>query len=61
VAGVQLRQIWGQRSVSSGEEWAAAVKLLDSLLLAGKGARADAGLLSTPVVQKGVEKGGYLG
>jgi hypothetical protein len=61
-AGVTAGQVWAQRAVPDGDEWAAALALLEAFPLEGKVISADAGLLRPPFVQKVVEKkGGTLG
>jgi len=57
-AGVTAGQVWAQRAVPDGDEWAAALALLEAFPLEGKVISADAGLLRPPFVQNAVEQKG---
>ncbi len=62
LAGVTVGQVWAQRAVSDGDEWAAALALREAFPRDGKVISADAGLVRPPFVQNAVEKkGGSIG
>ena len=51
-------QVWAQRAVPDGDEWAAALARLEAFPLEGKVISADTGLLRLPFVQNAVEQKG---